>query len=497
MGETLNNIFNDVSFALNLHTEALVRLQEQAATGSRINRPSDAPSDGYRVLSLDSQTMSLDNYIDNLFQVASMLEMSYSVIENMTSAFQDMRADLTQFTSGIYGQSQRESAAEKVNEMLEQIVSLANFKHMNQYLFGGSDTASAPYLVGRTGGDITSVTYQGSTEGLNVDVAAGVQSSAFYIGDDIFRSDSRETPVFLGNTGAVPGGGTSNVQGYTWLTIADESPTEYKLSIDGGTNNVIVDKGKSAEVQTLAFSAVPTSGSFTLTFDGQKTAAIQWDEGAAEVETALEALSNLSATDVAVTGSYAAGFTITFADTLGNVPELVPGDNTLANGGAVTITPNTTTQGVGNTRLAVTNPDGRVLYVNTTGIVNTGVELVSVSGAHDIFNSLITIRDILKNENNFSDARVLLLLEDSLDSLEEISNLLVQNSVATGSRIAFLEDLKGSLNNLKYGTEDEAVRLQEADIAQIAIDLSRRELLYQMSLSLAARIMSVSLLDFI
>jgi len=39
--------------------------------------------------------------------------------------------------------------------------------------------------------------------------------------------------------------------------------------------------------------------------------------------------------------------------------------------------------------------------------------------------------------------------------------------------------------------------LQEADIAQIAIDLSRRELLYQMSLSLAARMMSVSLLDFI
>ncbi len=492
MGETLNNIFNNVSFALNLHTEALARLQEQAATGSRINRPSDAPSDGYRVLSLSSQTMSLENYIDNLSQVASTLEMSCSAIENMTSAFQEMRADLTQITSGIYGQSQRESTAEKVDEMLEQVVSLANFKHMNQYLFGGSDTTSAPYLVERTGGEITSVTYQGSTEGLNINVAAGVQSSAFYIGDDIFRSDSRGTPVFLGNTGAVPGGGTSNVQGYTWLTIADESPTEYKLSIDG-TNYVTVDKGKGAEEQTLAFIAEPTSGSFTLTFDGQKTAAIQWDEGAAEVETALENLSNLDEGDVAVTGTYTDGFTITFADTLGNVPELVPGDNSLG----VTITPNTTTQGTGNTRLAVTAPDGRVLYVNTTGIVNTGVELVSVSGAHDIFNSLITIRDILRNERDFSDARVLLLLEDSANSLEEVSNLLVQNSVTTGSRIGVLEDLKDSLNNLKYNTEDEAVRLQEADIAQIAIDLSRREILYQMSLSLAARIMSVSLLDFI
>lgn len=204
-------------------------------------------------------------------------------------------------------------------------------------------------------------------------------------------------------------------------------------------------------------------------------------------------MSNLDEGDVAVTGTYTDGFTITFADTLGNVPELVPGDNSLG----VTITPNTTTQGTGNTRLAVTAPDGRVLYVNTTGIVNTGVELVSVSGAHDIFNSLITIRDILRNERDFSDARVLLLLEDSANSLEEVSNLLVQNSVTTGSRIGVLEDLKDSLNNLKYNTEDEAVRLQEADIAQIAIDLSRREILYQMSLSLAARIMSVSLLDFI
>ena len=497
MGETLNNIFNNVSFALNLHIEALVRLQEQAATGSRINRPSDAPSDGYRVLSLDSQTVSLENYIDNLSQVVSTLEMSYLAVESMTSAFQEMRADLTQITSGVYGQDQRESIAEKVDEMLEQIVSLANFKHMNQYLFGGSDTTSAPYLKGLTGGKITSVTYQGSTEGLNVNVAAGVQSSAFFIGDDIFRSDSRETPVFLGNTGAAPGGGTSNVQGYTWLTIADESATEYKLSIDGGTNNVIVDKGKSAEVQTLTFTAEPTSGSFTLTFDGQKTAAIQWDKSAADVEAALEALSNLSATDVAVTGTYTDGFEITFADTLGNVPQLVPGDNTLTNGGAVTITPDTQTPGVGNTRLAVTDSDGRVLYVNTTGIVNTGVELVSVSGAHDIFNSLITIRDILRNERDFSEARVLLLLEDASSSLEEVSNLLVQNSVTTGSRIGVLEDLKDSLNNLKYNTEDEAVRLQEADIAQIAIALSRRELLYQMSLSLAARIMSVSLLDFI
>ncbi len=84
-----------------------------------------------------------------------------------------------------------------------------------------------------------------------------------------------------------------------------------------------------------------------------------------------------------------------------------------------------------------------------------------------------------------------------LISLKEVTNLLVQTQVSVGSRIGFLDNLKDSLNNLKYNAEDESALLQEADIAQIAIDLSRQEILYQMSLSVAARLMSMSLLDFI
>ena len=50
---------------------------------------------------------------------------------------------------------------------------------------------------------------------------------------------------------------------------------------------------------------------------------------------------------------------------------------------------------------------------------------------------------------------------------------------------------------MQFDTKDETTRLQEADIAQISIDLSRREVLYQMSLSVAGKLMSTSLLDFI
>jgi flagellin-like hook-associated protein FlgL len=138
-----------------------------------------------------------------------------------------------------------------------------------------------------------------------------------------------------------------------------------------------------------------------------------------------------------------------------------------------------------------------VLYVDTTGITSTGVDLVSVPGTYDIFNTLIIIRDVLENEKGLSDAQVREQLNHLPSLFEETNNVLVQTEVSIGSKIGFLDDLKDSLKDIKYNTEDEVTRLQEADIAQVAIDLSRREVLYQMSLAVAAKLMSMSLLDFI
>jgi flagellin-like hook-associated protein FlgL len=74
MSGAINNIYNNVSYALYLHSVEMARLQEQTTTGSRINRPSDDPSAGYRVLILNSQDQSLENHIDNLSEVIGTLE---------------------------------------------------------------------------------------------------------------------------------------------------------------------------------------------------------------------------------------------------------------------------------------------------------------------------------------------------------------------------------------------------------------------------------------
>ena len=393
MSGTLGNLYNNVSFAMGLHADALTRLQEQASTGARINRVSDGPSAAYRILGLNSEERSLVNYLDNLSEVVSSLEHSSSAIGHIILSVVETKTRLTQITNGIYNQDGRRMLAEGINDALEQVVLLANTERLDQYMFGGGNTTSAPYVVERTDGKITGVTYQGSVEGRNIELGPGIQVDAFYVGDNVFSSDRRGDPVFLGDTGAEAGTGTSSVSGYTWLTVTG-SAGNYDLSIDGGLT--------------------------TFNTDGT------------------------------------------------------------------------------DTNLAVTHSvTGEVLYIDTTNINSIGDSLVAVSGTNDIFNTLITIRDLLENEKGLSDAQVLELLRDSFNSLDEINHLLVRTQVSIGSKIGFLSNLEDSLKNLKYNTEDETTRLQEADIAQVAIDISRREVLYQMSLSVAARLMSMSLLDFL
>lgn len=60
--------------------------------------------------------------------------------------------------------------------------------------------------------------------------------------------------------------------------------------------------GPRSEVQTVTITGGPTGGTYTLTFSGQTTAAIPYNATATQVQTALEALSNVNPGDVAVAG---------------------------------------------------------------------------------------------------------------------------------------------------------------------------------------------------
>lgn len=120
----------------------------------------------------------------------------------------------------------------------------------------------------------------------------------------------------------------------------------------------------TAEVQTLTEDTAITAGTFTITFSGQTTAAIAHDATAAQVQTALEALSNIAPGDIAVTGGPigTTPLTLTFYGNLqGNVAEVTV-DVTALTG---TITVATATPGVTGAA------DGRQTAANIVGLNDT------------------------------------------------------------------------------------------------------------------------------
>lgn len=399
MSGSLNSIYANISYALQIHSKAMNKLQEQGSSGSCINRPSDDPSNAYRVLGLNSQQRYLANFMENIDDAMNTQEMASSVLSNMASTLTDSMVHLTQIISGTYGEGEagqngKNRVAMEVNDVLEQMVASANTQYIDQYIFGGDNTGTMPYVVERENGKIVSVTYQGSQQGRNIQVAPGVRSEVTYSGNEAFQLDDRQIPVFYGDTGAAAGSGTSSVKGDVWLTVTHDG-SNYKLSIDGGATEV----------------TVPSSGD----------------------------ISNI----------------------------------------------------------AVTNADGDVLYVNAANITSVGTARVRTPGTYDVFNILISTRDLLENQNNLPDQTLIELVDEAAESIEQIKNNIVGKESAIGTRINFLDSLKQSMDNIKFNNEEETTSLQEADIAQIATDISRRQALYEMSLSVAGKLMTMSLLDFI
>lgn len=123
------------------------------------------------------------------------------------------------------------------------------------------------------------------------------------------------------------------------------TPTGARLVVDAGYTGTGPLAGGTAEVQTVTVTGTPDGGTLTLSYDGEVTAPIAFDAAAAAVQAALTALPNLAPGDVVVGGGPGPGtpWTVTFALSLGNPPQMVADGSALTGGTAPDAAVTTTT----------------------------------------------------------------------------------------------------------------------------------------------------------
>ncbi len=146
-------------------------------------------------------------------------------------------------------------------------------------------------------------------------------------------------------------------------------------------------------VQTLAFAPAPTSGAFTLKYgpDELTTTSIAWNDTAGAIQTILRAITGLST--VVVTGSIAAGLTITFTDVIGIPMLFAVATNTLL----ATATPVVITSGETDEILPLAIQNGFNLIPGTTTAVGAQLDVLGkyagVVRTAPGFSQVITLND--------------------------------------------------------------------------------------------------------
>ncbi|MHC4720852.1 MAG: hypothetical protein ACYSYT_10305, partial [Planctomycetota bacterium] len=127
-------------------------------------------------------------------------------------------------------------------------------------------------------------------------------------------------PDEVGDWNVTEGGSTTaDLTGFAEADFAEtQSAQDSEIRVDGYPTP----QAGIAEVQTLVATTLPSSGTFTLTYEGQTTADIAYNALPAAIESALEALSNVNPGDIEVGGTrlnQAGATTFTFRDTAGDV----------------------------------------------------------------------------------------------------------------------------------------------------------------------------------
>jgi flagellar hook-associated protein 3 len=466
-------IYNTVSYALSLQNEQMARLQEQASTGSRVIRASDDPAAAYAIMHLQDQQDRAAAYGKNLDNVETNLQTCDTALQGTSNVLLQVKQLLSQAASGTYTADQRSSMAEEVNSYLEQALALANTQGAAGYVFGGDQAGAAPYVAQRdAGGQITSASYEGSASAMGVPVAAGIQQYGQMVGDSVFRADGRQTPVFLGATGAKPGTSTSSALGDVWLTVAHAATT-----FDAGSQ-LAAGTGSAAGDTILGAHKVTISAA-------QKT--IQLDDGPPVAFRGNEA--NLCLQNAAGQTAYVDMTGWTTADGQFNLQSA--GTLSLDGGQTTTALTQSNNLAVSDSRM------GQVLYVDTTGITQPGQEPVSVPGTHDLLGLLVQVRDTLANKQGLSTSEQMQILGQASDSVTEVMGQTTRYDTAVGGRLKALDTLKQSLTNTAAQAKQQADSLQNADITQVSVDLAREQNLYQMTLASAAKLLDVSLLTYL
>ena len=502
---TTNMIYDQALTAMQDSLADVARLTEQTASQKSINSPSDDPS-GY-ALSLDIKTTisGLAQYKENLQTADAWLSLADSVLGEISDLLTSIEELAEQGATGTYDAKQRSMIAEDVRGLFEQLVTLCNTEYAGSSIFAGSMTDSNAYGIG-LGATVRNASNASNavSSSLTVSSVTGESDSTIYVefeNDGVVGQDAisyrytddggstwTKATLAAGETTLDLGTAQANLDAGSEVTASSEAgegdgtivwirPAAYYVGDDSDT------------LDTYYYGSSPVSYETQGDFDSTVTVRIDSD----------------SAVDGTITYSYSmdSGSTWVTGNTTSNATLHVPG-------GRIELAASNAGTSLSAGEQFIIQPSAADISVQ----VGPSTDIIINSVGKDVFGGLYYPNGESDPESaDSSDGANLLeavgkligYLEtndadgvgESLDALEAAHEVLTSYNGEIGGRDTRLAYAANNLEVLTSVAKTSVSNIEAADYTQLTTDLAQAEYIYKAVLESSAKIMSISMLNYI
>lgn len=182
----VNNMISNIS----KNQSRMDKLQNQMATGKKIEVPSDDPVVAARALKLRTDVAEITQYQKNVSDGSSWLDITETALSNLGDVLKRANELAVQTSNGTMSAEDMKATLSEVTQLKGQIIELANSTYAGRYIFSGYKTDMP--LMDSSGNYSIDVS---NTEVINYEVGVGTDININVLGSDLFSTSGAASVV--------------------------------------------------------------------------------------------------------------------------------------------------------------------------------------------------------------------------------------------------------------------------------------------------------------
>lgn len=529
---------------LNASLGQLNYYNNRATNFRKFNSVSEDPVASAKAYSLRRSYSQNEDYLNNLADTENLFQTAHSTKLNINSILEEIvSSDILQAVNGTMQKEDRTIVATKISRLQEALLTNANAKYGEKYMFNGGDYTSQPFSIDKSGNllyrginvdtglhignaDVgASATLDGATIDFgtsNTDLLNGyqIEFSADAVGTNSVDKTARK--IIIGSGGAAMTAADLQTQlqalptadlpgGFdpTKITVTGDAATgvgtaklrdgEKATNIPattylGGAN---IDFGKRNGDLLNGYSLKVTEGAAGSSVDNdQKVINISLPAGATklDLENALKGVAGLPAgvdtSAFSISGNKSA--TISFGSS-----EITGGEPSIPKGTAFDLDllakeTRYVDLGLGLSFNSNDKLDAQSVFdISMPGIAMLGYGVDSDGQPKNVYSQLTQIVNLLKSDD-FSMEKMTPLI----GKIGDQKNNLLYNMTDTDSKTTFINFTKERLEDSKINLTTKMKQVETVEPSEAIMDFKMQEYAYMAALQMGSKIIQPTFLDF-